>query len=246
MGSPGVIRPWRAALLLLAAGAACAQQPCTVTQPTASFEVPRVAGDPPITADPAARIWRNTAATSISKDCSRQIDYPSLRTEVRSFWTGTHLYLLFSCPYHELNLFLPALGGGPRDKLWDRDAVEMFLGSDWKNIRHYREFEIAPTGDWIDLAIDLDRQSYDQTWRSKWTTAAHIDEVHHIWYAAARDPAGRGQRGSRKTRLQMARQTIPHRRAGPRFAASLYVLAAHLRGESRSKPCPRKFRDAGL
>src|ERR1017187_5235512 len=48
----------------------------------------------------------------------------------------------------------------------DRDVVEMFLGDDWTNIRHYREFEIAPTGDWIDLAIDLDHESYDQSWRS--------------------------------------------------------------------------------
>jgi mono/diheme cytochrome c family protein len=116
------------------------------------------------------------------------IDYPALRTQVRSFWTDTHLYLLFTCPYKELNLFLPAQNGGPRDKLWDRDVVEMFLGDDWTNIRHYREFEIAPTGDWIDLAIDLDRESYDQSWRSGWTTAARIDETAHVWYAAARIP----------------------------------------------------------
>ena len=50
------------------------------------------------------------------------------------FWTDQHLYLLFSCPYKELNLFLPALGGGPRDKLWERDVVEMFLGDDWTHI----------------------------------------------------------------------------------------------------------------
>jgi hypothetical protein len=72
--------------------------------------------------------------------------------------------------------------------LWDRDVVEMFLGDDWKNIRHYREFEIAPTGDWIDLAIDLDRQSYDYHWRSGWKTMARIDEAHKVWYAAARIP----------------------------------------------------------
>jgi len=147
-----------------------------------------MAGDPPLSADPTSPVWRNAAITAIAKDCSKQIDYPALRTEVRSFWTVTHLYLLFSCPYKELNLFLPALGGGPRNKLWDRDVVEMFLGDDWTNIRHYREFEIAPTGDWIDLAIDLDRESYDQSWRSGWTTAARIDEKAHVWYAAARIP----------------------------------------------------------
>lgn len=174
--------------ILLTAGLAHAQERCIVTRPTANFNVPHVTGDPPVNADPASPVWRNAAVTSISKDCSKQIDYPWLRTEVRSFWTDTHLYLLFSCPYRELNLFLPALGGGPRNKLWDRDVVEMFLGDDWQNIRHYREFEIAPTGDWIDLAIDLDHESDDQSWRSGWTTTARIDEDRHVWYAAARIP----------------------------------------------------------
>src|SRR5205823_15090008 len=76
----------------------------------------------------------------------------------------------------------------PRNKLWDRDVVEFFLGSDWNEIRKYREFEIAPTGDWIDLAIDLSRKSYDRNWRSGWKTAARIDAQAHIWYAAARVP----------------------------------------------------------
>ncbi|MGA2738691.1 MAG: PQQ-binding-like beta-propeller repeat protein [Bryobacteraceae bacterium] len=181
----------RLLLIFLAAGAAFAQQPCTVTGPTATLQVPYVAGDPRLSTDPSAPVWRgagNMGVTAISKDCSKQIDYPALLTQVRSFWTDTHLYLLFSCPYTELNVFLPALGGGPRDKLWDRDVVEMFLGDDWTHIRHYREFEIAPTGDWIDLAIDLDRESYDQSWRSGWTTAARIDEKAHVWYAAARIP----------------------------------------------------------
>lgn len=167
---------------------ATAQEPCTVTRPTAVFETPHVAGDPALNADPASPVWRNTGTAFITKDCSKQLDYTPLRTEVRSFWTDTHLYLLFSCPYKELNLFLPAIHGGPRNKLWDRDVVEMFLGDDWTNIRHYREFEIAPTGDWIDLAIDLDHESYDQSWRSGWNTTARIDEASHTWYAAARIP----------------------------------------------------------
>jgi PQQ-dependent dehydrogenase (methanol/ethanol family) len=147
-----------------------------------------VTGDPALSADPSSPSWRNAGVAAISKDCSKQLDYPELRSEVRGFWTDTNLYLLFSCPYTDLNVFQPALGGGPRDKLWDRDVVEMFLGDDWTNIRRYREFEIAPTGDWIDLAIDLDRQRYDQSWRAGWTTAARIDDAAHVWYAAARIP----------------------------------------------------------
>lgn len=167
---------------------AWAQPPCTVTRPTATFSIPYVPGSPELNTDPHSALWSGARLASIVKDCSVQREYPDLKTEIRGFWTDSDLYLLFSCPYRELNLFLPAQGGGPRNKLWDRDVVEMFLGSDWKNIRHYREFEIAPTGDWIDLAIDLDHQSYDQSWRSGWKTSARIDKDAKVWYAAARIP----------------------------------------------------------
>ena len=89
------------------------------------------------------------------KDCTHRIDYPDLASKVQGFWTDTDLYLLFTCPYRKLNIFVPPQNDRPRNKLWDRDVVEFFLGSDWNEIRRYREFEIAPTGDWIDLAIDL-------------------------------------------------------------------------------------------
>ena len=165
-----------------------AQEPCQVVPPTASLSIPHVEGSPALNADPRSAAWKSAGRSAIVKDCSRVLEYPELRTEIRAFWTDDDVYILFSCPYKVLNLFLPAQGGGPRNKLWDRDVVEMFLGSDWKNIRHYREFEIAPTGDWIDLAIDLDHDSYDQSWRSGWKTAARIDEKSKIWYAAARIP----------------------------------------------------------
>jgi hypothetical protein len=162
-----------------------AQAPCTTGQPTATLSIPHVSGNPPLTLDPKDPNWQHAGSAVMEKDCSRVIVYPSIRTEVRGFWTDTHLHFLFRCPYQELNVFLPASNDKPRVKLWDRDVVEMFLGDDWKNIRHYREFEIAPTGDWIDLAIDLDRDSYDHSWRSGWTTAARIDKASHVWYAAA-------------------------------------------------------------
>lgn len=161
---------------------------CTAAAPFASFSIKHVRGEPKLTLDEHAKLWRAAAARSMSKDCSRQIDYPELKSEIRSFWTDKYLYFLFRCPYQVLNLFVPADNSTPRRGLWDRDVVEMFLGYDWQNIRHYREFEIAPTGDWIDLAIDLDHKSYDSHWRSGWQTMARIDKANKIWYAAARIP----------------------------------------------------------
>jgi hypothetical protein len=174
--------------LLLAAAKSDEPAPCSAAEPYTSFTVKHVAGNPALTLDADGELWRTANVQSIEKDCSRDVQYPNLETEVRGFWTDTHLYLLFRCPYNVLNLFLPPDNSGPRVKLWDRDVVEMFLGDDWNNIRHYREFEVAPTGDWIDLAIDLDRKSYDHQWRSGWRTLARIDDRNKIWYAAAQIP----------------------------------------------------------
>jgi Flp pilus assembly protein TadD len=163
-------------------------EPCQPTQPTAMLVIPHVSGTPQLNTDPRSPEWRNAAATSMRKDCSHKLDYPELASEVRMFWTDTDLYVLFVCPYKKLNIWTPPQTDRPRNKLWDRDVVEFFLGSDWNEIRRYREFEIAPTGDWIDLAIDLTRKSYDRNWRSGWKTLARIDEASHMWYAAARVP----------------------------------------------------------
>lgn len=183
------MRPvWLLSGFFLLIASACAQEPCVTTEPRASFTIQHANGSPELSLDPSDAAWRNASAQSISKDCSRQIDYPHIKTTVRGFWTDRDLYLLFECPYTVLNLFLPADNSKKHVGLWDRDVVEMFLGDDWTNIRHYREFEIAPTGDWIDLAIDLDHENYDRNWKSGWTTKARVDEQRHIWYAAARIP----------------------------------------------------------
>ena len=197
-------------ILLAPVAVLYAQPVCKVDSPTASFSVPFVKTAPELNTDPHSKTWSHAGSGHIVRDCTHTLDYAKLDSEVRGFWTATDLYLLFICPYDTLNLFLPAKGGGPRDKLWDRDVVEMFLGDDWRNIRHYREFEIAPTGDWIDLAIDLDKQNDDQSWRSGWQTLARIDEKTHVWYAAARIPL-------RSVSLQPVK-------AGVKWRANLYRI----------------------
>jgi hypothetical protein len=176
------------ALLVLVGAAGLTAQVCRVEEPRASFAVKHVSSAGELNSDPASAMWRDASAASMTKDCSRTIDYPDLKTQIKGFWTDSDLYLLFVCPYRGLNLFLPAQNDKARRGLWDRDVVEMFLGDDWENIRHYREFEIAPTADWIDLAIDLDHKGVGRGWRSEWQTTARIDEKAKVWYAACRIP----------------------------------------------------------
>jgi hypothetical protein len=164
------------------------QKPCTVSQPTATVPVGYRKKVPELNTDPNSPLWKKAHVAWMSKDCSKVIDYADLRTEIRAVWTNDDLFLLFICPYRALNVFLPADNSKPRRGLWDRDVVEMFFGDDWQNIRHYREFEIAPTADWIDLAIDLDHRGAGRGWKSGWQTIARIDESKKTWYAACRIP----------------------------------------------------------
>jgi len=161
---------------------------CEFASPGVSFSIPYVSQAPELNTDPKSATWAKAASTWILKDCSHEMDYPKLKTEVRGFWTDSDLYLLFVSPYTELNLWLPADNSKDRLKLWDRDVVEFFLGDNWEDIKLYREFEIAPTGDYVDLAIDLNHDKYDAKWDSGWQRQGRIDEKNHIWYAAARVP----------------------------------------------------------
>jgi hypothetical protein len=177
-----------ASLFVVAAAALCAQEPCVLNSSHDEFRILHVSGHPALSVDESSPLWSHKQGQSLSKDCYRQIDYPEAKTTIKAFWTDTDLYVFFRCPYKELNVFLPANHAEARMSLWDRDVVEMFVGDDWQNTGHYREFEVAPTNDWIDLAIDLDRKSFDHTWRSGWETLAREDEPNKVWYAAARIP----------------------------------------------------------
>ena len=181
---------WMASAVALAvlAQTISAQPLCTATAPLGALTAPHAATGVALNTDPASPLWARASTTWIARDCSKSIDYPSLKTEIRAFWTATDLYLLFICPYSELNLFLPKDPSKARSHLWDRDVVEIFLGDNWTNINLYKEFEIAPTGDWIDLSIDYGHDLHDEAWRSGWLTAARIDPTSHVWYAAARIP----------------------------------------------------------
>src|SRR5690349_534702 len=198
------------ALLLPIMHAFGAEPVCQVASPTASFSVPHATRAPELNTDPHSATWANAAAAWIAKDCTHELDYPILKTQVRGFWTDSDLYLLFICPYTVLNLWLPADNSKDRLKLWDRDVVEFFLGDDWTDIRHYREFEVAPTGDWVDLAIDLNKHSYGAQWNSGYQKLGRIDEKNHAWYAATRVP------------LQLVSEQAV--KAGTKWRANLYRI----------------------
>lgn len=110
--------------------------------------------------------------------------------EVRSRWTAHNLYFLFVCPYVRLNLKPDPRTDVETNHLWRWDVAEAFIGSDFHDIRKYKEFEVSPQGEWVDLSIDLDRlkDSHGWKWNSGIKVAARIDLRTHRWYAFMKIP----------------------------------------------------------
>ncbi|MDP2997155.1 MAG: hypothetical protein Q8N47_06680, partial [Bryobacterales bacterium] len=130
-------------LALFLAGAALADGP-GVIRSVHSTE------DFALTADPAAKAWKGVAPAVADLDHFGK-PVAGHRTEIRSRWTKDNLYFLFVCPYQALNLKDNPSTTAETNKLWNWDVAEVFVGADFKNIRQYREYQVSPQGEWVDL-----------------------------------------------------------------------------------------------
>ncbi|QQS45958.1 MAG: carbohydrate-binding family 9-like protein [Acidobacteriota bacterium] len=112
-----------------------------------------------------------------------------LATTARMIWNREALIFGFECRYTELDIdsdFDPTL---ERYGLWDLDVCEAFVRSPIEpHEKHYREFEVAPTGQWCDLIVDRASMTADWQWRSGMRTLAVIDESEKIWRAVMAIP----------------------------------------------------------
>jgi hypothetical protein len=167
--------------------AALAMAPLTFAQATMTSL--RAASDVAPDTDPHSELWRNSPRVLASLDAQGK-PVGRYATEVRSRWTADNLYFLFTCPYEELYLKPNPVTAAETNQLWNWDVAEVFLGSDFKDIRRYKEFEISPQGEWIDLDVDLHKPHHEDgwVWNSGFQVAARIDRAAKIWYGAMRIP----------------------------------------------------------
>jgi hypothetical protein len=167
--------------------AALAMAPLTFAQATMTSL--RAASDAAPDTDPHSEFWRNAPRVLASLNAQGK-PVGRYATEVRSRWTADNLYFLFTCPYDELYLKPNPVTAAETNQLWNWDVAEVFLGSDFKDIRRYKEFEISPQGEWIDLDVDLHKPHHEDgwVWNSGFQVAARIDRAAKIWYGAMRIP----------------------------------------------------------
>lgn len=155
----------------------------------AIIESVRAAQDVGLDLDPTSQFWQVSSPVYVEKDALGRV-VPRYRTEVRTRWTKNNMYFLFVCPYQQLYLKPSPKPQQETNQLWNWDVAEVFLGSDFKDIQRYKEFEVSPQAEWIDLDIDLHKPHHEEgwTWNSGFEVRARIDPAAHIWYAAMRIP----------------------------------------------------------
>jgi hypothetical protein len=80
--------------------------------------------------------------------------------------------------------------------LWDRDVCEIFIAPDRSKPNKYFEFEVAPTGEWIDVGIEVlpDKRISDWEYSSGMQSSARIEKdkvvmaVRIDWKALGKTP----------------------------------------------------------
>lgn len=145
--------------------------------------------DVPLDCDLRSIFWRQAHRIEVRFDVHGRL-YNQHFTQVRSRWTRTNLYVLFICPFEELYLKSHPVTDRETFGLWDWDVAGVFIGCDFQDIGHYKEFEVSPQGEWIDLDVNLDLPDHTVGWQwnSGCEVAARIDASESVWYGAMRIP----------------------------------------------------------
>lgn len=121
--------------------------------------------------------WIKAQPISITRKWSGE-DAPVLRhAEARIVWTDESLLVRFVCRQHEPLVVNPNPQLSKKTVgLWDRDVCEIFIAPHPDRPDRYFEFEAAPTGEWVDLAINFTPAGREPDWEfhSGMTTSARI------------------------------------------------------------------------
>lgn len=142
-----------------------------------------------LTANPKDKNWKNIKGV-IAENGPLGKPTPGHKTEIRSRWTDQNIYFLFICPYEQLNLKPDPSTSQETNQLWEWDVAEVFISADFKNIQHYREYQVSPQGEWVDLDIDKVNPLPEGgwLWNSGFKVKAHIDHENKVWYGEMQIP----------------------------------------------------------
>ena len=135
-----------------------------------------------VTSDVSARNldhteWSNASPAHITRYWSGEEAPVARHAEVRLIWSAEALSVRYVCNQSEPLVVSPDPQTAKKTHgLWDRDVSEIFIAPDPTTPERYFEFEAAPTGEWIDLAIHTmpNKRETDWDFHSGMSVAARV------------------------------------------------------------------------
>lgn len=125
------------------------------------------------------KAWLNANEISISTYWAGMTAPDQRHFRVKLVWSDAALYVRFDAAQagpivvdDNPDVLTKTIG------LWDRDVCEVFIAPDAQVPNKYFEFEIAPNGEWIDLALEVtpNGRRTDIDYNSGMTSAVRIEE----------------------------------------------------------------------
>jgi hypothetical protein len=141
------------------------------------IKIPQVKEDFPIT-DLDGTIWEHAREVSIENYWSGERAEVGRHFKTKFLWSVSTLFVRFEANQNEPLIISDAPNLKEKTmRLWDRDVCEIFVAPDIQQPERYFEFEIAPTGEWIDLKIHKfpDRRETDFNYNSEMESVARIE-----------------------------------------------------------------------
>ena|ERR1041385_2230710 len=122
--------------------------------------------------------WQSAPPVQITRYWSGEPAPVTRHAEARLLWSDHALHARFTC--HQAEPLIVSATPNVEGKtmgLWDRDVCEIFIAPDPHAVERYFELEAAPTGEWLDVAIQWQAEGRKSDWNfhSHMTTAARAE-----------------------------------------------------------------------
>ncbi len=122
--------------------------------------------------------WSHAQPVRIDRYWSGAVAPTDRQAEARMLWSSKAFHIRFICSQREPMVVsrTPQFSHKTMN-LWDRDVCEIFIAPDPNVLERYFEFEAAPTGEWLDVAIHITPEKRESDWEfhSGMTTAARVE-----------------------------------------------------------------------
>ena len=123
--------------------------------------------------------WNNVQPVRIDRYWSGEAAPTDRHAEARILWSSKALHIRFICNQGEPIVVSKTPQFLHKTmNLWDRDVCEIFIAPDPNVVQRYFEFEAAPSGEWLDVAIHITPEKRESDWEfhSGMTTAGGVEK----------------------------------------------------------------------